>query len=279
MAKIVKTVPELQIRKGKDRNDGEGISRAQGPERLDTITSQSEVDPSDTEIDFQPSNQNLERVKDQQSFSPFSPLDPRFLTGSPDTRPSSAGSEVSFKTPFGKTATSGPVRDIYAQIKPNQTSRKREESQSPDRSSRPEARGRHDHINFSQPLVRTQSAVPIHRNLRAESIEPKEPRVRSASVTPGQTSLIKPSSVVGGSTSSLRGSTYRLLGGRLVEGFQSRYSSDEAGISGSRAPPSFTILKEPSHIVTKDGRRQTMAEYEKQLIQDYKRRSQQNLTL
>ena len=30
-------------------------------------------------------------------------------------------------------------------------------------------------------------------------------------------------------------------------------------------------------LILKDGRRQTMAEYEKKLIQDYKRRSQQNL--
>ena len=40
-------------------------------------------------------------------------------------------------------------------------------------SDKLEGRSRADHINLSQPLTRTQSAVPIHRNLRAESTEPK----------------------------------------------------------------------------------------------------------
>ena len=37
------------------------------------------------------------------------------------------------------------------------------------------------------------------------------------------------------------------------------------------------IDREPYLIKTKDGRKQTLAEYEKSLVEDYKRRSQLNL--
>ena len=37
-------------------------------------------------------------------------------------------------------------------------------------------------------------------------------------------------------------------------------------------------LREPYLIKTKDGRKQTLAEYEKSLVEDYKRRSQLNLS-
>ena len=37
------------------------------------------------------------------------------------------------------------------------------------------------------------------------------------------------------------------------------------------------INREPYLIKTKDGRKQTLAEYEKSLVEDYKRRSQLNL--
>ena len=37
------------------------------------------------------------------------------------------------------------------------------------------------------------------------------------------------------------------------------------------------VDREPYLIKTKDGRKQTLAEYEKSLVEDYKRRSQLNL--
>ena len=52
---------------------------------------------------------------------------------------------------------------------------------------------------------------------------------------------------------------------------------DDAGSAASDQAASLSILREPYLITTKDGRRQTLAEYEKSLVQDYKRRSQINL--
>ena len=40
----------------------------------------------------------------------------------------------------------------------------------------------------------------------------------------------------------------------------------------------FLLLREPYLIKTKDGKKQTLAEYEKSLVEDYKKRSQLNLS-
>ena len=52
---------------------------------------------------------------------------------------------------------------------------------------------------------------------------------------------------------------------------------DDPGSAASDQAASLNILREPYLITTKDGRRQTLAEYEKSLVQEYKKRSQANL--
>ena len=77
-----------------------------------------------------------------------------------------------------------------------------------------------------------------------------------------------------------RAPSYRLLGGKLVDSMFQRDTSwkDEDGCSAaSDQAASLNILREPYLITTKDGKKQTLAEYEKSLVQDYKRRSQLNL--
>ena len=73
--------------------------------------------------------------------------------------------------------------------------------------------------------------------------------------------------------------SYRLLGGKLVDSMFQRDTSwkDDPGSAASDQAASLNILREPYLITTKDGRKQTLAEYEKSLVQDYKRRSQLNL--
>ena len=118
------------------------------PFRLDTITSQSEVDPSDSEVDtddilrhvpvnqvgsftisspdgiiLQPRSNIRESEYENHSDgrTPFSPINCRFDSKSPNqenTRPSSVSSELSFKTPFGKTLSSvtSSAKDLFKEI-------------------------------------------------------------------------------------------------------------------------------------------------------------------
>ena len=78
-----------------------------------------------------------------------------------------------------------------------------------------------------------------------------------------------------------RAPSYRLLGGKLVDSMFPRDTSwkDDPGSAASDQAASLNILREPYLITTKDGRRQTLAEYEKSLVQDYKKRSQANLAI
>ena len=93
--------------------------------RLDTITSQSEVDPSDSDTEdimqYVPVNQPLQKLKkSQNSGSPFSQIDPNIaeISQTPDeTRPNSECSDLSFITPFGKTTNTKSAKDIFNKIK------------------------------------------------------------------------------------------------------------------------------------------------------------------
>ena len=95
------------------------------PLRLDTITSQSEIEPAHTDTDdimkYVPVNQPLRKLKEgNNSGSSFSPIDPKIaeISQTPDeTRPNSASSELSFITPFGKTTNTNSAKDIFNQIK------------------------------------------------------------------------------------------------------------------------------------------------------------------
>ena len=197
--------------------------------RLDTITSQSELEPSDNEMDdilrFVPVNQPLHKLKEGPGSagsqgSPFSPV----LPPSPaaDTRPGSASSEISFRTPFGRTCNTSSAKDIFKQIAQTKQeveyeravsrqrslsrSRYREESQSPERYGRARLRGRES--TRGPPGNRTQSAAP----------GPAEQRSSSAT---------RPASAAGFTTPLSRTPSYRLLGGKLVDSVISRGWRDD----------------------------------------------------
>ena len=155
------------------------------PLRLDTITSQSEIDPSDTDTEdimkYVPVNQPLQKVRDMNQSAPsFSPIDPKIaeISTQDDTRPSSASSGLSFVTPFGKTTNTKPVKDIFNKMKEPDNknpfscrppaNKYRAESKSPERLSG--IRGR-DSMRGPAPLNRTQSAAQVTRKPRSISVD------------------------------------------------------------------------------------------------------------
>ena len=177
--------------------------------------------------------------------------------------------------------------------------REREESRSPERYSlagEVRSRGR-DTVRLG-PVTRTQSAASVRQagerlQDRSSSVRPAGERLQDRS-----SSQQRPSSALGSVVSSsseglYRSPSYRLLGGRLMDTLASRDSSWREEASGGQgdqilnitrldhqsAPhQSYEYSREPYLIKTKDGRKQTLAEYEKSLVEDYKRRSQLNLS-
>ena len=168
--------------------------------------------------------------------------------------------------------------------------REREESRSPERSSlagEVRSRGR-DTVRLG-PVTRTQSAASVRQP--GERLQDRSSSVRSSSQQRPSSAL---GSVVSSSSEGLyRSPSYRLLGGRLMDTLASRDSSWREEASGGQgdqilnitrsdhqcAPyQSYQYSREPYLIKTKDGRKQTLAEYEKSLVEDYKRRSQLNLS-
>jgi len=313
----------------------EGRGEQQGIARLDTIPSQSEVEPSDDDVDEimrqLPANHPLTRLQPRLSSSPL--VDIPSPTPEKETRPSSASSEMSFKVPFGKTSNTRSAKELFQQVKtpaPPATppkaktpptpppweapqpafpddpaplrrsssrdftgsrwemgfaaNRVRAESKSPERSVRERERERRSREmgRGPNPINRTQSAAQVAPAPRSLSSAAPESRIRSASVVPQPA---RPSSALGSQAGALyRAPSYKLIGGRMVESmFQDRTRAEDpivwSGGSAAEQVPPVNILQSNYLITTKDGRRQTLAEYEKSLIQDYKRRSQQNLNL
>ena len=68
----------------------------------------------------------------------------------------------------------------------------------------------------------------------------------------------------------------RLLGGRLMDSMIHRDAAwkDDAGRALTDQAASMTIFREPYLITTKEGKKQTLAEYEKSLVLDYRKRNQ-----
>jgi hypothetical protein len=162
--------------------------------RLDTITSQSEVDPSDSDTEdimqYVPVNQPLQKLKkSQNSGSSFSPIDPNIaeISQTPDeTRPNSESSDLSFITPFGKTTNTKSAKDIFNKIKqPNHemdfenpfsrhgppTDKNRAESKSPERYTGSSVLQGRDTFQGPAPLNRTQSAAHVTSKPRSISVD------------------------------------------------------------------------------------------------------------
>ena len=73
-----------------------------------------------------------------------------------------------------------------------------------------------------------------------------------------------------------RALSYRLLGGRLMDSLIHRDTSwkEDAGRALPDQAASLTICREPYLNTTKEGKKQTLAEYEKSLVLDYRKRNQ-----